>query len=704
MKTTKNKKKQGKSLVVKISAVVCCVFIFSAGLLGTIVFKQFSSVIIQDIRKGLSSRLDNESNIIYKKIFSKIETKTIDYALLMSLLGFKNPQPLEDISRIIMGSEGTIAGGGFWLEPYVVEGQEFYGPYWYTENNDIKKTWEYSNKNNDYKKFDWYKNDGIAENKKVVWSELYNDEVTGVPMITATSPILEGKQKLGVVTIDLGLDPLTLYFDKIAYTDIKEYSLFLINEKGICLNSKNKDIIGKKIFDFEIGKEHIIENDKKLLFISPIEDTGIYIILEVSKSAIFMDFYKLLALNILIAAFFVFLLIFTVIFSMKKILVKPLFKIMQALKQIASGDLTIRLPIKSQDEIAELSLYFNDAMEQIGAAISSFEKNTQMMNLIGENLASNMTETASAINQISASIDGVKQQAVIQAESVENTSKAIGTIISRIQSQNESIESQAASVAQSSSAIEEMTANISSITQTIEKTDNMIGELAKATADGKENIAHSNSITQQIAEESGSLLEASGVIQHIASQTNLLAMNAAIEAAHAGESGKGFAVVADEIRKLAEESASQAKTITSTLKNLSAEIEILSNSSKKAEEQFGFIFNLSDKVKMMSRDLTDAMKEQENGSREVLFAIQEINSVTSHVIEDSAEMLEGGGSAAGEMEKLNHLTKLITDSMNEMASGAVQINKTIQEVNQISQKNKASIGVLSEEVKKFKVE
>ena len=394
-----------------------------------------------------------------------------------------------------------------------------------------------------------------------------------------------------------------------------------------------------------------------------------------------------------------------IVFFVARAIIKPINVVVNALKDIAQGegDLTVRLPVHGNDEVTDLSEYFNETIEKIGSSIKTVGASSVDMTNIGNELASNMTETASAVHQISANIDGVKQQALTQAASVTETAATIEEIIRTIKQLNGSIENQAASVAESSSAIEQMVGNIASITQTLDKTNDAVKTLASATADGKETVSGANSVTQRIAEESGGLLEASNVIQHIASQTNLLAMNAAIEAAHAGEAGKGFAVVADEIRKLAEESSTQGKTITSTLKVLSGEIEALSTSAKTAEEKFNAIFALSEQVKTMSQNLMDAMREQENGSKEVLTAIRDINMVTNQVNDGSAEMLRGGENVAQEMQKLDELTRVITDSMNEMASGAVQISNAVQEVNAISQKNKQSIENLSKEVGKFKV-
>ena len=394
-----------------------------------------------------------------------------------------------------------------------------------------------------------------------------------------------------------------------------------------------------------------------------------------------------------------------IVYFVAHTIIKPVQTAVNALKNIAQGegDLTIRLPVHGNDEITDMAEYFNETIEKIGTSIQQVGVNSDTMEEIGAELASNMTETASAVNQISANIDGVKQQALTQAASVTETAATIEEIVRTIKQLNNSIETQAASVAQSSSSVEEMVANIASIGQTLGKTDEVIKSLTTATGDGKATLVTSNAVTQKIAEESGSLMEASSVIQHIASQTNLLAMNAAIEAAHAGEAGKGFAVVADEIRKLAEESSMQGKTITTTLKMLSGEIESLSASSKTVEAKFNAIFTLAEQVKEMSARLTEAMREQENGSKEVLTAIKSINTVTIEVQAGSEEMLKGGEGVAEEMQKLDGLTRVITDSMNEMASGAVQINNAVQEVSEITQRNKRSIENLAEEVGKFKV-
>ena len=558
--------------------------------------------------------------------------------------------------------------------------------------------------------------------------EPYIDERTGNSFVADIAvPVYNDQQHIiGVLIADMNGLWFSDQIDGIVVG--KTGNCYMMGNTGVIIADKDTELVKSQANIIEQAKtntaltsaavflEHVLDTDESEIgyytyqgtaYISSfatMETTDWSVIIRAPVNE-FMGTINSLRLSMYVIGAIILLTALIIVFFVARTMVKPVQTVVSALQNIAQGegDLTVRLPVHGNDEVTDLSEYFNETIAKIGASIRQVGVNSNTMEEIGNELASNMTETASAVNEISANIDGVKQQAMTQAASVTETAATVEEIVRTIKQLNNSIETQAASVAQSSSSVEEMVANIASIGQTLGKTDDVIRSLTTATGDGKATLVTSNTVTQKIAEESGSLMEASSVIQHIASQTNLLAMNAAIEAAHAGEAGKGFAVVADEIRKLAEESSTQGKTITATLKTLSGEIETLSASSKTVEEKFNAIFNLAEQVKEMSARLTEAMREQENGSREVLTAIKSINSVTIEVQAGSEEMLKGGEGVAEEMQKLDSLTRVITESMNEMASGAVQINNAVQEVSEITQKNKRSIESLAEEVSKFKV-
>ena len=569
----------------------------------------------------------------------------------------------------------------------------------------------------------WFK-DSQGGTKRY-FSEPFRDIETGKLIAQAVVPIMEKNNTLmGVLAAVFDGYTLSNMIDTIKVG--KTGGCFIISESGVNIANRNRDLVESQFNAIEAAKtdknlanvaaviEDFLKSDateiryytfmgvQDIASAAVMKTTGWNVVIEAPVKE-FLDTINILRIGVIIAALVILLAALVIVSIFSRKLVRPIQNSVPVLHKIAQGDFTVRLPISGNDEITDMFEYFNETIEKIGTSIQSVGVNSNVMEEIGNELASNMTETANTVHQISANIEGVKQQALTQAASVTETAATIEEIVRTIKQLNNSIETQAASVAQSSSSVEEMVANIASIGQTLGKTDEVIKSLTTATGDGKATLVTSNTVTQKIAEESGSLMEASSVIQHIASQTNLLAMNAAIEAAHAGEAGKGFAVVADEIRKLAEESSMQGKTITATLKTLSGEIETLSASSKTVEEKFNAIFSLAEQVKEMSASLTEAMREQENGSKEVLTAIKSINTVTIEVQAGSEEMLKGGEGVAEKMQKLDSLTRVITESMNEMASGAVQINNAVQEVNEITQKNKQSIEALAAEVGKFKV-
>lgn len=313
-----------------------------------------------------------------------------------------------------------------------------------------------------------------------------------------------------------------------------------------------------------------------------------------------------------------------------------------AMKQIAAGDLRVRVGYSKHDELGELASNCNQMTAQMGTVIG------QVM--------SASREVAAAAEQISASSDLLSRGLGEQTSQVTQVAAAVDQMAASV-SEVAKRSTDAAGAAESSGKLAQSgTEAVGQTVEGIEQIDRTVSASAQSV----------NTLGQR-GQEIGRLVS---VINDIAEQTNLLALNAAIEAARAGEHGRGFAVVADEVRKLADRTTKATDEIAVSIRSIQDETKAAVSQMKtgtesvrqgverstKAKEALEQIRSSSRDLGSMIQTIAAAAEEQASASGEIGRSVAKIAAISQESAAGVAEATQASRSLA---EKAGQLRSMV---------------------------------------------
>lgn len=334
----------------------------------------------------------------------------------------------------------------------------------------------------------------------------------------------------------------------------------------------------------------------------------------------------------------------------------------------SQGDLTKRISILSNDEIADLGNGINTFMGKLQSIMKMIIENSRKL----EEVVNEVQQSVRTSNDSASDLSAVTQE-------LSATMQEVGHSATIINQNAESVRSEVEIIAEKSSSINDYSRKMK------ENADAMESNAKANMQETGTKVQEILEVLNQAIEESRSVEQVNGLtndILSISSQTNLLALNASIEAARAGDAGKGFAVVADEIRQLADSSRATANRIqeingvvTNAVQNLAGQsnnlVEYMTNSILPEFENF---VSSGEQYRDNATYIEGVMNEFASKTDDLKHAVDEIASSIETITDAIDEGAKGVTGAAESTQVLVTDMENISNRMdeNQLIAAALQ--------------------------------
>lgn len=526
----------------------------------------------------------------------------------------------------------------------------------------------------------WYQ-EGMTRVNMAVGSAHQNPDGTNV--VSASGLLNDGLDTVRVIAADMTLDRISVIVN--SFIEMHDAEAFLVDkDSSVILASRDSDLISKTLgadgqsaFYKDVEKKvsgksyDFCTLDGNMTVFKEVNGTNWLLVSYVPTRVVLADLVGLRNLMIIFSIISI-LVLCVLIERVTHVVIRPVKEMTRVITSMASGDFTVSMKVKGNDEIAVMGrsvehfiASMKEMIRQMGHVSDRLEKQAgSSKNVSGEmNSAANiqsqsMTELNATVDQLSVSVNEIAQNATQLAGVVADTKEDSDKVEDKMRTTVEVSEKGKADMESVGNALHNIEISIHNLEEAVDK----------------------------VGTASGEIVDIIKLIGDIAEETNLLSLNASIEAARAGEAGRGFAVVASQIGVLAKNSADSVAHITSLINEINglvddavkqgrssaSDIESSADLIHTAVDTFDQIFQNIQETSHLIEGVVEKINQVDQVATNVAAISEEQAASSDEILATSESMLQQAKSISKNSEQVEEEAGNLAESADQLADKVKQ--------------------------------